>query len=194
MAVLTGRGPRSWATAVAWFLAAGVLGCRGRAGAAVPAGAFRTFGVGDTLPPYAVPALGGDTVRFSAGEPVTLLNVWATWCTSCREEMKDVVALAREFAPRGLRVVAVSVDRGDPAHVQQFVASQRLPFTVGLDPEGEIQRRFAVVTVPTTYLIGSDGRLLWERSGNLQDVMPDARAAVGGALEPRSPPATRAGP
>jgi len=70
---------------------------------------------------------------------VTALNVWATWCTSCRDEMGDLKVLHQEFAPRGVRVVGVSVDLGDVARVRRFAARESLTFIVAHDPARGVQ-------------------------------------------------------
>jgi peroxiredoxin len=139
---------------------------------------FRPLVVGDTAPSYAVRTLAGDSVRVGAGTPV-LLNVWATWCTSCREEMADLAALDRAYAPRGVRVLAVSVDVGDGTRVRRFVESEKLPFAVAHDPAGIVQKTFQAVGVPETYLISGDGRMLWVQRGGLHG----APAAVKATLD-----------
>jgi cytochrome c biogenesis protein CcmG, thiol:disulfide interchange protein DsbE len=139
--------------------------------------AFRPLTVGDTAPAYAIRTLAGDSVRVGAGAPV-LLNVWATWCTSCREEMADLAALERAYAPRGVRVLAVSVDAGDGTRVRRFVEAERLPFAVAHDPAGVVQRTFQAVGVPETYLISGDGRLLWVQRGGLHGAPAAVRATL----------------
>jgi thiol-disulfide isomerase/thioredoxin len=144
--------------------------------------AFRPLKVGDPAPAYAVRTLAGDSVRVGAGSPV-LLNVWATWCTSCREEMADLAALERAYAPRGVRVLAVSVDAGDGTRVRRFVAAEKLPFAVAHDPAGEVQRSFQAVGVPETYLISGDGKLLWVQRGGLHGAPEAVRATLDSALD-----------
>lgn len=72
---------------------------------------------GSALPAYRATTLAGAPVALGGrgGEGLPLVNIWATWCTSCREEMQDLAAIHHDYAPRGLRVVAVSVDAGIPA-------------------------------------------------------------------------------
>lgn len=158
---------------------------------AVPAGgeAFRPLAVGDPAPAYAAPAIHpatlarrGDTLRVGPGaQPgVTLVNVWATWCTSCREEFALLDSLERAYGPRGLRVVAVSVDRAAPERVARFAESQRTTFAIGHDPEGRVQEVFRVVGVPESYLVGRDGTVRWRHAGALEGAA--TRAAVEGAL------------
>lgn len=142
---------------------------------------FRPLVVGDSAPAYAVRTLAGDSVRVGAGRPV-LLNVWATWCTSCREEMADLATLDREYAPRGVRVLAVSVDVGDGTRVRRFAEAEHLPFAVAHDPAGVVQRRFQAVGVPETYLISGDGRLLWVQRGGLHGAPAAVRATLDSAV------------
>lgn len=139
--------------------------------------AFRPLVVGDRAPAYAVRTLAGDSVRVGAGTPV-LLNVWATWCSSCREEMADLAVIARAYAPRGVTVLAVSVDQGDGTRVKRFVEQEQLPFAVAHDPAGDVQRRFQAVGVPETYLISGDGRMLWVQRGGLHSGLDGARATL----------------
>ena len=154
----------------------------GAAPGAASAAAFRPLAPGDSVPPYVAPTLAGDTVRVAAGGPLTLVNVWATWCTSCREEMADLEAVHRDYGARGVRVVAVSVDEGDAARVRRFVAHEQLTMPIALDPEGRIQQTYSVVGVPETFLVGRDGRLVWRHAGGLHDDPAAARGAIDRAL------------
>src|SRR5690606_9627000 len=92
---------------------------------------YRPLAIGDVAPDYGAPTLGGDTIRLESlrGSPV-LLNVWATWCPPCREEMPALQELHERYADRGLRVVGVSVDsRGAEAAIRQFLDEGGLTFT-----------------------------------------------------------------
>lgn len=115
--------------------------------------------------------------------PATLINVWATWCTSCKEEMQDLAAIDRDYAPRGLRIVAVSVDAGSEALVRRFVQRESLTFAVVHDRPGAIQRAYGIVGVPTSYLLGRDGRVLWQQVGGIHGHLPDVRGEVEKALK-----------
>ncbi len=129
--------------------------------------------VGRPAPAFAVRTLAGDTVRSGPGQPLTLVNLWATWCIPCRREFPTLERLQRDYGPRGLRVVAVSVDQGRGAAVADFARVRRVTFTIGLDPSGRTQRLFQAVGLPESYLIGTDGRLLFRKIGA---VPPDAAA------------------
>jgi cytochrome c biogenesis protein CcmG/thiol:disulfide interchange protein DsbE len=139
--------------------------------------AFHPLSVGDQAPAYAVRTLAGDSVRVGAGTPL-LLNVWATWCTSCREEMADLASIERAYAPRGVKVLAVSVDKGDGERVRRYAEAEKLPFAVAHDPAGIVERTFQAVGVPETYLIAGDGRLLWVQRGGLHGGLDSVRATL----------------
>ncbi len=126
------------------------------AGARAPAAP--TF-VAQTLDSVAVPRTGADY----AGMPM-LLNVWATWCDPCREEMPSLQRLHESHGPRGLKVVAVSVDdRGNEGLIREFVASYGLTFDILHDPSSAIMDSLKVRGVPSTYLINRRGELVATR-------------------------------
>jgi peroxiredoxin len=154
-----------------------------RAGnSATPTQAFKPLAVGDSAPAYSTVTLAGDSVQVGrANEPVTVLNIWATWCTSCREEMSDLEQLHREFSPKGVRVLAVSVDATDTERVRQFVAQEKLTFSVAHDPDGLVQQRYQVVGIPETYVVGRNGRLLWKSVGNVHGVVDSLRKVLQGS-------------
>ena len=89
---------------------------------------------------------------------VVLLNIWATWCPPCRAEMPSLERLHREFARRGLRIVAVSVDEpGTTAAIRAFAKEYGLTFEILHDETKKIQRDFRTTGVPETFVIARDG-------------------------------------
>jgi peroxiredoxin len=178
MIAITNRIPvRTTATLVVLLLA--TLGCTKKQ---AEVAAFRPLDVGAPVPAYTVRALNGDPVHVGGTEPPTVVNVWATWCTSCQEEMATLDSLRREFAARGVRVIAVSVDNGSNERVQRFADSNHLGMIVAHDPQARINRSYQVVGVPTTFVIGRDGELVWRHTGNVTDVVDEARSAIDKAI------------
>jgi peroxiredoxin len=102
--------------------------------------------------------------NFSTSElrgKVILVNFWATYCSSCLQEMPKIVATHNKFAPRGYETVAVAVRHDHPGRVAQFAASRALPFRVALDRSGEAALRFGNVRfTPMSFLIDRQGRVL----------------------------------
>jgi peroxiredoxin len=130
---------------------------------------FAPLEVGMKVPAYSAPALNGVDVSLDELRgKVVLLNVWATWCRPCVTEMPALERLYRQFHQDGLEVVAVSVDAGagimddlgrPGGDVKAFVNERNLTFTVLLDPRRRVEQLFQVVGIPTTVVIGRDGRI-----------------------------------
>lgn len=97
---------------------------------------------------------------------VVLVNFWATWCTTCVQEMPKMIDTYRKFAPRGYEMVAVAVQSDHPNSVADFTRRRALPFKVALDGNGDIARQFGRVRItPTSFLIDKQGRVLKEYIG-----------------------------
>jgi cytochrome c biogenesis protein CcmG/thiol:disulfide interchange protein DsbE len=91
------------------------------------------------------------------GKPV-LLNIWATWCAPCREEMPRIEQLQRELADSGLAVVAISIDNPGMADaIREFRKEMKLSFEILYDDTGKIRDDYQTVGVPETFLIDRQG-------------------------------------
>jgi cytochrome c biogenesis protein CcmG, thiol:disulfide interchange protein DsbE len=91
---------------------------------------------------------------------VVLLNIWATWCAPCRVEMPSMQRLEQQLGPRGLRIVAVSIDDpGMEGRIRAFSDELALTFEILYDAPGAIRQRYQTTGVPETFVIGRDGRI-----------------------------------
>jgi peroxiredoxin len=89
---------------------------------------------------------------------VLVLNLWATWCIPCRTEMPSIEALYKELGPKGLKVVAVSVDEeGMQEKIRDFVKEYGLSFEILHDAAGVMQGIYRTTGIPETFVIGRDG-------------------------------------
>jgi len=90
---------------------------------------------------------------------VVVLNLWATWCAPCVEEMPTLDHLQQQLAPLGVVVVALSLDRGGPQAVREFFDENEIEnLEVFVDPTMRAQDGFNVIGLPTTILIDREGR------------------------------------
>jgi len=115
---------------------------------------------------------------------VVLVNIWATWCAPCREEIPSIQALYRDFAPRGFKVVAVSVDEGAdaPRKIREFLAPYHVTYDVLHDSAGAIQKTYQSTGVPENFVIGADGVV--RKKAYAQDWnSPENRALIGRLLD-----------
>lgn len=117
--------------------------------------------VGSTAPGFTAQTLDSHPRAKSLADyrgQVVLLNVWATWCLPCRVEMPSIEKLHQAYAPKGLKIVAVSVDDpGTDAQIRDFVKSFGLSFEVLHDPPNRITDAYQLTGYPETFVIGRDG-------------------------------------
>jgi len=108
--------------------------------------------------------LGGKSVSLSDySGSVIFLNVWATWCGPCRQEMPSMAELYREFQGKGLAMVAISSEDLDT--VQDYATSARYPFPILVDPEDVLGQRFGINAIPTTFIVDKRGQLVYQHVG-----------------------------
>jgi thiol-disulfide isomerase/thioredoxin len=103
-----------------------------------------------------------------------LLNVWATWCTPCREEMPTLDRLQQKLGGAAFEVVALSIDNGGVAAVRRFFEEVGVrSLSVYVDPSMRATEKLRIVGVPTTLLIDREGRELWRKTGPAQWDSPE---------------------
>ena len=118
--------------------------------------------VGSTAPAFSATDLKtgkSATLADSKGQ-VVLLNVWATWCEPCKIEMPSMEQMEKELGPKGLKIVAVSIDEGGPDAVRQFARDYGLTFRILQDQSGRIQRIYQTTGVPESFVINRQGKIV----------------------------------
>jgi peroxiredoxin len=159
---------------------AGATGAAASDGGAGPA----RVEVGWPVPAYTARTLEGQPTALAAlrGRPV-LLNVWATWCHPCREEIPALETLHRRHSWQGLQVVGVSVDAaGEEGAIRDFARQFGMTYPIWLDPDDQVSTTFLLVGVPATFLIAKDGTLLWRHVGPIRTDDPTLTEALARAL------------
>jgi cytochrome c-type biogenesis protein len=137
------------------------------------------------VPAYSAVLLDGDSVSLAAqrGHPV-LLNIWATWCIPCREEVPLLQKLHEAKRGDGLRVIGVSVDaRGAEQRIRDFVKEFGVTFPIWLDPDERASFIFRAIGVPATYLIDREGRMVWRKLGPIEVTDKSMLAALDSVLK-----------
>jgi thiol-disulfide isomerase/thioredoxin len=157
------------------------------------AGAYRELASNSVRAPAATPGEAAMTSRVSAGATegrrpvadlrfvdeagaarslgdfrgrVILLNLWATWCAPCREEMPALDRLQASLGSPGFEVVALSLDRAGTAAIRRFYEELGLrALRIYVDAQGEALGKLGAVGIPLTVLVDRDGRELWRALG-----------------------------
>ncbi len=119
---------------------------------------------------------------------VVLLNIWATWCVPCREEMPQLNALQSDLGGGDFQVVPVNIDRGGPDKARKFLnETSATDLTLYTDPSGKLFSTLKAVGMPTTLLIGRDGKELGRLVGPADWASPEAKRLIEAAVAAPAP-------
>ena len=92
------------------------------------------------------------------------VDFWASWCVPCRQSFPWMNTLHRQLGAEGLVILAVNMDQVR-ADADAFLKQYPAEFTVRFDPQGQLAQHYKVRGMPTSVLIGRDGKLLWTHEG-----------------------------
>ncbi len=146
---------------------------------------FKPIGVGVDAPDFKVATLDSvprtKTLDDYKGR-VLLVNIWATWCAPCRVEMPSIESLHQDYGPKGLKIIAISVDDpGTDDQIRSFVQQYGLTFEVLHDTggqEGKVSRDYQTSGYPETMIIGRDGIIRKKLLGAHNWNSPENRALI----------------
>lgn len=121
--------------------------------------------VGQTPPPFTLKDITGKDVSLSDFEgKVVVLDLWATWCGPCRQEIPLLVTLYEEFKDRGLVVIGVGLDEGGAEALAPFAEANRMSYPV-LVGDKALGTTYKVTSIPSTYVLGRDGKIVSKHVG-----------------------------
>jgi peroxiredoxin len=140
---------------------------------------------GDKAANFKLEALDGSTVSLEQLKgKVVFLNIWATWCGPCREEMPSMETLYDELRTnRDFVMLAVSQDTKGRIVVAPYVEKNGYHFKVLLDPENKVGEAYDVSGVPETFIIDREGRIVAHHMGAFDWSRPDVKDALRQLLE-----------
>ncbi|HWI47531.1 MAG TPA: TlpA disulfide reductase family protein [Rummeliibacillus sp.] len=137
--------------------------------------------INQTAPNFKLKTLDGKEVQLSdyRGKKV-ILNFWATWCPPCKAEIPHMEKYYKKQAKDdGVEILAVNLTKSDKdeEYIRDFVKSYDMTYPVLLDEDGEQQKQYEIVTIPTTFFIDKNGRIQKKVIGPMdQDMMSKAIA------------------
>ena len=165
--------------------------------------------LGSEAPDFKAKVLGSNSYKTLADYKgqVVVLNVWATWCEPCRQELPSLERLYQEYGPKGLKLVAVSIDDYvSEDSIRAFAKNFGITFEVLHDSTHAIERVYQTTGYPETFVIGPEGTIRkkwigpddWSSQGNRALIaqllgLPTPRPDAGGdsaAPARLRPPAT----
>ncbi len=117
--------------------------------------------VGDEAPNFSLKDTSGKVVyslEQYRGKKIVYLDFFATWCTTCREEMSRLKELNNLYKNEGLEVIAINVQEGADK-VNKFITKYEIPFPVLLDEKAEIAKEYNLVGFPFNLVIDGNGEI-----------------------------------
>ena len=137
---------------------------------------------------FKLEALDGHTVSLeSLRGKVIFLNVWATWCGPCREEMPSMEMLYEDFKDnKDFVMLAVSQDTKGRSMVAPYVEKNGFHFAILLDPENKISESYDVSGVPETFIIDRKGQIVAHHMGAFDWSRPDVKDALQQLLDSKA--------
>ena len=136
-------------------------------------------------PDYQAITLDGTPVSISDYRgKVILVNLWATWCEPCREEMPALGELDDMFPESDFEIIGVSIDDlGYEKAIIQTMADDNLTYSVWLDPANKFQFMFRTIGVPESFLIDADGQIIHQWKGAFDPVSDNTINLVESTIE-----------
>jgi peroxiredoxin len=130
---------------------------------------------GHSAPNFTFPGLDGKIVSLAdyRGQ-VVLVNIWATWCPPCVDEMPSIEKLHQELQGENFEILAISIDAVGTKAVAPFMKKYNLSFPALIDPDGTIKTLYHITGVPESFIIDRQGILVEKIVGPRNWAAPEA--------------------
>ena len=132
------------------------------------------LGKGDKAPDFTLPDLDGKVVRLDDQRgKVVFLNIWATWCPPCVDEMPSMEKLYQQLKGEDFEILAVSIDKNGTESVLPFMKKHNLSFTALIDSKESLKYKYQTTGIPETFIIDRNGIIVEKVIGPRNWASPD---------------------
>ena len=129
-----------------------------------------TYGQDRALPNIIVKNLDGSSFNISDlnnDDAPIVISFWATWCKPCKKELNNIAEVYEDWQDEtGVKLVAVSIDdTRSMSKVAPYVNASDWEYEIYLDPNSDLKRALGVSTVPHTFLLNKENKIVWQHKG-----------------------------
>lgn len=136
---------------------------------------------GQPAPALSLPGLSGPVNLADFKGKVVYVDFWASWCGPCKQSFPWMNDMQARYGAKGLQIVAVNVD-AKREDADKFLASMPASFTVAFDPKGDTPKRFQIEGMPSSVLVGADGKVLMAHKGFNEESRKSLEDALAAAV------------
>ena len=130
--------------------------------------------IGSKAPDFTLKDLKGNEIKLSDYRgKVVLVNFWASWCPPCRAEMPMFEDVYKRYKDEGFEILAVSTDISEDK-VHKFLEEIKVSFPILMD-DGKVSETYGITGLPTSFLIGRDGKVVRIRLGEYKELETDLK-------------------
>lgn len=129
---------------------------------------------------FNLPTTTGTVSLDSLHAKVVLVDFWASWCAPCRQSFPWLKSLYDRYSTKGLAIVAINLDKKREL-ADDFLEDFDKPFIIAFDPSGKTAEAYNVQVMPSSYLVGPDGKILYihpgfdlKKTGEIEDMIKEA--------------------
>ncbi|MRX06719.1 redoxin domain-containing protein [Pseudoduganella sp. FT25W] len=149
--------------------------------AALAASSAQALEKGAPAPQFDLPGVDGAIKLAKLQGKVVYVDFWASWCGPCRQSFPWMNEMQAKYGAKGLQIVGVNVDaKSDDA--RQFLTATPARFAIAFDPQGATPRNYGIKGMPSSVLIGPDGKVLLEHSGFREADRAELESKIQSAL------------
>ena len=109
------------------------------------------------------------------------VDFWASWCGPCKQSFPWMNDMQAKYGPRGLQIVGINVD-AKTQDAEKFLAQVPASFAVAYDAKGDTPRRYEIKGMPSSVLVGPDGKVIKVHAGFRDDERKALEDAIVAAL------------
>ncbi|MFZ4802692.1 MAG: TlpA family protein disulfide reductase [Chlorobium sp.] len=127
-------------------------------------GTSQALEVGSKAPDFVLSGDQGSVKLSSTAGSVVYVDFWASWCGPCKQSFGWMNEMQEKYRSKGFKIIGINLD-GKTEDAKKFLAQNPAKFTVVYDAKGELPKVYGVKGMPTSFLIGRDGKIIFQHLG-----------------------------